>query len=299
MPECYLKQFVDSNTPNGHEPYVWIFDRGSKAGKKRAPKNTLTETDLYTFKSNDGIKDYSLEKSLGQIEGDYAVVFRRKIAGRLPLDRSEHLALCAFIAAMLQRTLKQKRHIEGFYDQLISITERMEQAHGLHAKTSLELKRAKQDAHRINIVQNVPEMVNILQKMNLAFLCAGASTSFITSDAPCFLFNSDLQWQRFYGPGLGQKNVEVRMPLSPKVSVTFTWANNLRGYLGISDDWVHEHNRMVFGYSDAHFIANSPRVKRGWFSRFPLDPIFIGRILKNEAQRKIWGFGSKTHGRSR
>jgi len=59
IPKCYLKQFVDPNTPPGHEPYVWIFEREAKRGKKRAPKNILAETDFYTLKG-----DYVIEKTL-------------------------------------------------------------------------------------------------------------------------------------------------------------------------------------------------------------------------------------------
>src|SRR5579863_4393420 len=98
IPKCYLKQFVDPDTPTAQEPYVWIFDSGSKQGKKRAPKNVLTETDIYTFEGRDGTKNYSLEKSLAQIESDYASVFEEKINRHLPLNAGEHLVLCAFVA---------------------------------------------------------------------------------------------------------------------------------------------------------------------------------------------------------
>src|ERR1039458_8344765 len=155
IPRCYLKQFVDPNTPAGHEPYVWIFDRRSRAGKKRAPKNILTETDIYTFKGRDGAKNYSLEKNLSQIESEYASVFENKISQKLPLNRSEHMVLCAFVAAMLQRTPKQKEHIERLFDQLISMTESVERAHGLPAEKSLALKEAKANAHRASIAQSV------------------------------------------------------------------------------------------------------------------------------------------------
>jgi hypothetical protein len=278
---------------------VWIFDRSSKTGKKRAPKNILTETDIYTFKGRDGAKDYSLEKNLSQIESEYTSVFDTTIKQKLPLNRSEHMVLCAFVAAMLQRTLKQKKHIERVFDQMISMAANLEKAHGLPAKKSLELKEAKANAHRTAIVQSVPEIANILSKMNVAFLCTNNGGSFITSDAPCFLFNSQLQFERLYAPGLGQKYVEVRMPLSPEISVTFTWANNLRGYLVISKDWIHEHNRMVFGYSDAHFIGNSPKLKRRWFRRFPLDPVFVGRIIREKTKLALQDLRHKIHGRDR
>jgi len=295
IPQCYLKQFVDPNTPPGQEPYVWIFDRGCKRGKKRAPKNILAETDFYTLKIKTGEKDYTIEKTLSQIESEYSSVFEKTIKYKLPLDDRDHVFLCAFVAAMLQRTLKQKANMEGFLDQLITMTEEAEKTHGVEPKTSLELKQAKEDAHKLSIVQMIPGITKILFQMNLAFLCSNRRGSFITSDAPCFLFNSRLQWQRFYGPGLGQKYVEVRMPLSPEMSVVFSWANNLRGYLEIETDLIHECNRMVFGHSHEYFIANSPKIKRRWFRRFPLDPIFIWRILKNEVESTLARLRHKYH----
>lgn len=278
---------MDPNTPAGQEPYVWIFERGTKRGKKKAPKNILSETDFYTLKVKSEERDYTIENTLAKIESEYAGVFDRKIKNKIPLDNYEHLVLCTFVAAMLQRTLKQKEKIEGFFDQMISMTEQMEKAHGVSPKKSLELKKEKEDAHKISVMQMIPHITKILMRMNLAFLCSNRRSSFITSDSPCYLFNSRIQFQRFYGPGLGQKHVEVRMVLSPEISLCFSRVNNLRGYLEIDTDWVHETNRMTFGHSHQYFIANSPRIKRRWFRRFPLDPIFIWRILKNKTKIKI------------
>ena len=136
----------------------------------------------------------------------------------------------------------------------------------------------------------LPHITKILMKMNIAFLCANKEGSFITSDSPCFLFNSRLQWQQFYVPGLGQKHVEVIMPLSPEISLCFSWVNNLRGYLEVGRDWIHELNRSVFGHSHQYFIANSSKTKRRWFLRFPLDPIFIWRIVTNKTKQKLVNF---------
>ena len=194
VPQCYLKQFIDPNTPKRHEPYVWIFERGRKIGKKKAPKNILAETDFYTLKTKLGGKDYTIEKSLSQIESEYAAVFDKKIKNKSPLNNYEHLILCAFVAAMLQRTLKQKENIEGLLDQVIKMTEEMEKAHGVPPKKSLELKKEKENAHKISVLQMIPHITKILLKMNLAFFCSDKSVSFITSDSPCFLFNSRLQW---------------------------------------------------------------------------------------------------------
>ena len=284
---AYLKQFVDPNIPEGYEPYVWIFERGKRVGKKRAPKNILSETDFYTLKTKFGGKDYTIEKSLAQLEGKYASIFEKKIKSKLPLDNYEHIVLCAFVAAMLQRTLKQKENIEGFLDRVIKMTEEMKKAHGVPPKKLLELEKEKENARKISVIQMIPHITKILLKMNLAFLCNDKSVSFITSDSPCFLFNSRLQWQRFYNPSLMQRHVEIRMPLSPEISVCFSWINNLRGYLQVDRDLVHEFNRMTYGHSHKSFIANSPKIKRRWFRRFPLDPIFIMRIFKNKTWPQI------------
>jgi hypothetical protein len=123
--------------------------------------------------------------------------------------------------------------------------------------------------------------------MNVAFLCADKHGSFITSDTPCYLFNHQLQWQRIYSPGLAQKQVEVRMSLSPEIAVCFSWVNNIRGYLRVDRDLVHESNRMILAHAHNYFIASSPKVKRRWFRRFPLDPIFVTRILVNEGKSKL------------
>lgn len=56
-------------------------------------------------------------------------------------------------------------------------------------------------------------------KMSLSFLCSDRTGSrFITSDDPVTLFNPDLQWQRFYGPGLAQRNIQVTMSVSPNIT---------------------------------------------------------------------------------
>lgn len=281
IPQCYLKQFVDPNTPKEHEPYVWIFERDKKIGKKKSPKNILAETDFYTLKTKLGGKDYTIEKKLSQLESEYAVVFDKKIKNKIPLNNYEHIILCAFVAAMLQRTLKQKENIEGFLDQIIEHTESLEKAHDLKPKKSLELKEEKENAHKISLAKMIPHITEILLKMNLAFLCSDKKGVYITSDAPAYLFNSHLQWQNFYGPGLGQKHVEVVIPLSTEVTAIFSWVNNLRGYVQVGADRVHDLNRMLFGRSHKYFIANSPKIKRMWFRRYPLDPIFIFRIIKN------------------
>lgn len=289
IPQCYLKQFVDSKTPSGHEPYVWIFEREAKLGKKRAPKNILAETDFYTLKG-----DYMIEETLAQIESEYSVIFESKIKKKIPLTPYGHKVFCVFVAAMLQRTLKQKENIEHFIDQIVDHAKQMEIAHGVPHETSLEWEKEKEDAHKLSVTQMIPEITKILLQMNVAFLCTkNKHVSFITSDSPAFLFNSKLQFQRFMGPGLGQKHVEVRLPLSPEISVCFSWINNLRGYIKFNEDMVHDWNRMVYGHSHQYFIADSEKLNRRWFRRLPLDSVFLWRYLRHEVEQRLTRFRNR------
>lgn len=130
VPQCYLREWVDPNTLSGQEPYVWIFNRGEKTGKRKAPSNIFTETDLYTLHHKSGKKNYVIEETLSNLEGRYASVFRDKISRYLPLIEEEHMILCAFVAAMMQRTPRYRDNMNRFYDELASHAEAMERAHG-------------------------------------------------------------------------------------------------------------------------------------------------------------------------
>jgi hypothetical protein len=184
VPQFYLREFLDPNTPKGQEPYVWVFAKDGKKKQRRAPKNILWETDLYTFEV-EGAKHYELEQALSKIEGEFAEIVRKKIKAHLPLTVQEHQMLCMFVATMLQRTVRQKDNLEGFYDQLVEHVERIETHHGSDGSTSAKLRVAKKNLHKVGILEILSQIPELLGRMSLAFLCTdGTSARFITSDDP-------------------------------------------------------------------------------------------------------------------
>lgn len=281
IPQSYLREFVDPNTPSGQEPYVWIFNKGERKGRKKAPSNIFTETDLYTIKLKSGEKSYVIEETLSSVESKYAAVFREKIKQHLPLSPEEHILLCVFVAIMLRRTIRYKDNVERFFDELIQRTEMLERAHNAAPRTSLELKEEKENVHKRGVFDSLPKITQLLTEMSVAFLVAEKGAKFVTSDDPCNLFNPDLQWQRFYGPGLGQKNVQLTLPLSPQIMLCMSWSN-FRGYMRWERARVQESNRMTVGYAYKYFISHSPKPKRMWFRPYPLDPLFIMKIIKHK-----------------
>lgn len=291
VPQCYLREFADSSTPSNKEPFIWIFNKKGNNKRRDKIKNVLTSNDLYTLKIQ-GKKNYSIEETLANLEGKYAEIFRTKIKNRLPLNEEEHIILCAFVSVMLQRTLRHKDSLDRFYNELIEHAEAIEQANNLEPKESERLKKFKRDTHKLGVVQLLPDITELLIKMSVAFLCAEGGARFLTSDDPCNLFNPDLQWQKFYGPGLAQSNVQVTLPLSPDIMLCMSWSN-LRGYIQWEKSRVEEANRMVVNHCYQYFVSHTPKTKRMWFRRYPLDLFFILKILRHKVETilyrlKIW-----------
>ena len=295
VPRCYLSEFTDPNTPAGQEPYVWVFDRDGKNPRKKAPKNIFTETHLYTFEFN-GKRDFSIEQSLSAIETKYAYVFRHKIKQKKPLSEMEHAYLCVFVAAQLQRTLRFKNNQENFIQQLIDHGAQISLVHGVTDSPQVrKWKEYKKDIHKLQLIESVPFLANILMQMSLTFLCSKNPTKhwFITSDDPCVMFNPDLQWQRFYGPDFGQKNVQLTLALSPEIMAMFTWSN-FRGYSYVNGGGIESMlNRMTRAHTDKEFISPHPKKKMIWFSRVPLDLFFLLKALKNETKIFFYKLKSK------
>jgi hypothetical protein len=152
VPQCYLREFADLTTPGGKEPFVWIFNRDGKNRRRDKVKNVLASNDLYTIKIQ-GKNNYAIEETLAELEGKYAEVFRTAIKTRQPLTEEQHVILCAFVSAMLQRTLRHKDNLEHFYDELIASAEALEATHHLPPDRSQELRQHKQNVHKLGVFQ--------------------------------------------------------------------------------------------------------------------------------------------------
>ena len=187
----------------------------------------------------------------------------------------------------MQRTPRFKRNQENFIQQLIDHGTQMALAHGVTDSPQVrQWQEYKKDVHKLQMVEGIPLVANILMQMSVAFLCSKDPSRhwFVTSDDPCVFFNPDLQWQRFYGPGFGQQNVQLTLALSPEITVMFTWAN-FHGYSYVSNGNIENMlNRMTWSRADKEFISPHPKKKWIWFSRIPLDPFFFLKVVKNETK---------------
>ena len=286
VPQCYLKEFATPDSISKKEPLIWIFPKDKRKGRLDKIKNVLFAKDLYTIDVGDK-KDYSIEISLGNIEAEYAKVYREKIKKRLPLSKRDHLVLCVFISALMQRTLRHKDSLEKFLTEVIEKMEALDEAHNTKSKIVEDYKRLRANSHKLNIFKILPDITDVLKRMNLVFICTeNVSSKYITCDDPCIMFNPDLQWQRFYGYGLAQKSIELTITLSPSTMVIFSW-QNLRGYIRTTNSRVEDHNRMVRSHSYKYYLLNKSKPKLIWFSKYPLHISFLIKVFKHELKEHI------------
>lgn len=287
VPQCYLREFADPLSFFSKDYFVWIIDRDGKRKRRDKVKNVLFSNDLYTISIPGKGKDYTIEKKLQDIEGAYATIFREKISKRLPLSEEEHAMLCIFVAAMLQRTLRHKDSVEKFSNDIAEMFSKMEVRHGVPPSKSLEAKKYLKNAHKTELINSIPEISKILSNMSLAFLCTPSRRrKFITSDDPCTLFNPDLQWQAFCVPGLGQKAVQLTLPLSPYITLCLTWSS-IRGYMIATESMVDDINRMTRASCYKYFISHTTWLKLVWFSRYPFSVVFMIRVFKKRVLDRL------------
>ena len=142
VPQCYLKEFATPDSTNDKEPLIYIFPKDKRVGRLDKIKNVLFAKDLYTLDIG-GKKDYSVETSLGNIESEYTTVYREKISKRLPLSKRDHLILCVFIGALMQRTLRHKDSLENFLTEVIEKMEKMDEAHNTKSRIVDDYKKLR------------------------------------------------------------------------------------------------------------------------------------------------------------
>lgn len=194
------------------------------------------------------------------------VLVRRKISNTLPLDNRERAELCTFVAAMSIRTKCQQQNFRTQYSEVHDMVVDMEKFHNAPPKTSLETQVLRDYAHQITISKMLKMIPQILYRMNMAFFISHDDIGFITSDHPCVWFNPEAyKWPPLYRhPGLGQKHIEVTLPLTPKYLLYGSW-NNITGYHNCPINLTDELNRRTRGYCNEYFICRRNQTKPIWF----------------------------------
>jgi hypothetical protein len=105
-----------------------------------------------------------------------------------------------------------------------------------------------------------------LNGANSVILVTNDETGFITSDTPCVWFNPSLyKLPPFYRhPGLGQKDIEVTLPLTPRHLLTISHHRYPR-YVTINSKAVDEFNRRTRFHCAEEFVSWKGETQPYWF----------------------------------
>lgn len=284
IPRSYLAAWCDPDTPVGHEPYVWVFPKDGGAGRRKAPHNIFTETDLYTVRTPDGSRDLRLEHGLSGLEAAFADIRKKTIEPRGELSEADRFMLTAFMAAMQARTLKQRDHWQGQFKGVVEQGERMMES--IRRMSPAERKRlppslGSGSSPRFSLAEvrslaanPIPSLLYtaisgmgpLLYQMHLSIFCTTSDPGFITSDAPCVVFDPEARRRPFpfNATGLAFPTVEVTLPISP-TRLALISHKQLRPYIDAPDAIVHELNRLNRGYANEKFVVSRDHTQPGWY----------------------------------
>ncbi len=229
---------------------------------------------MYTVKLTDGSRNLIIENTLSGIESAFSQVVEKVIQHRLPITDHDRAILCVFASAMSARTQEQKENFTDFFAKIHRQVRSMEEAFGTGFEQSENLEKLRDNAQAWILEQILAYMPRILHEMALTFLVADEGQDFITSDEPCVWWNPKLHTLPpvYRHPGLGQKDIEVRLPLTPSVLAVFS-RHYPQGYHVIPETVVDDVNRITRWHSKEHFISLTGDAKPVWFEKgqMPID----------------------------
>jgi len=281
VPACYLKPWCDPNVPEHYEPYVWRISKDGAQKKNKPPRKILKEPDFYTIVRPDGSRDLTVEDTNARLEDRYCTLVRQKIALNTPIDNEDKALMCLFAALSLARSKKQKVRLQDSLGMLDDMVRSMEAQFNLRPKKSLEIEEAARHAPAISISTLVEFMCERMCDMTTTVFVA-KSGRFITSDAPCVMFNPEMySWPPFYRhAGLGQEAVEVTLPLTPRHLLALSWRGK-EGYVELDEHLVDEANRRTRLACHEYFISQTCPTKPIWFEEGKLSRLIEPRLAWN------------------
>ncbi|MBU3145990.1 DUF4238 domain-containing protein [Clostridium sp. CF012] len=285
IPQSYLEEWCDPNTPKAYDKYVWRFKSDGSDPKKKAPKNIFFEPDMYTIQLKDGTRILDIEHGLAGLENTFANIRTNCLAKHKEINHEDRIMILAFIAASYSRTPSRREHYKKQWGSALDLMnfmkkdmegaspERRKAMESLgplsedSPKFSMEeVSRIAKDPLQETLIPSINALTAAFMPMNLSILCTNNNVGFITSDAPCVWFDPKA-YERpamYRSPGLAYPRIEITLPISPKQKALLSWAP-LNDYINISDDMLDNSNRTTRFYAHEYFIVNRNYTKEIWF----------------------------------
>ena len=266
-----LQRFCDSRGT------LWTYDK--QAGKiyPGTPLSQARKRYFYSFKDRNGVRNPAVERFLSQIDGDGKTAIQSLLQQeRLTDERALHFM--RFAAAQLLRVETYFQRLEQHLSPILQETANRMFKHDPEFKehvtkelremgaseTDIEglfasLERgefqvtANRDYLKATFLQILDKLVSLFCQMNWLFLRIEDGTdTFLVSDNPLVL--EDVGPRKSQPLGIANPNIEITMPLSPKVVAIGAWTGPT-DYGVISHESIRIVNRRTIDQADRFVYA--------------------------------------------
>lgn len=268
IPHCYLKAWVDPETPLGQTPYVHVFDRHGGDHRRKCPANIFKMADLYTIFDGTS-RNLRIERAFSQWEADFVNV-RELIEAKKFGTGDDAADLYAFAGAMITRP---PHRIESVTKQWTSIAQKMRTIRinpnmpsipMLSTKPGMNLAQVQELADNPmgtwfpNAVAAHVETISHLFGCDV--LVNDTEDPFLTSDAPAVIYHppfNDHPRRRLMPRGLGSPGCEITLPVSPRFALLFRHKKpGIHSFLNASRQYVFEINFRTITRARADIISD-------------------------------------------
>jgi len=294
IPVCYSQAWVDPATPTNYEPYIWLFSKTGNNLRKRSPKNSFVEKDMYTVIADDGSRDLRIETNLAKLEGEFSEIRREKLEKLLPLDFKDRLILMMFLAAMYARTKSYEAHWKEQWQKVLDLGKKMHNwvenatqaerdrmasiSHGPPDENSQSFTLEDVEGFSEKPIQSSIDSIMIglppmIMDIPSVIIHTEEPNRFITSDTPCIWFdNRAFETPYEFGVGgLISPTLEITLPISPYLMLYLGRGLIVDGlYTPIHDtDLIDNFNKRTVMWSRDNCVTNSEEIRPTWLPSRP------------------------------
>jgi hypothetical protein len=169
---------------------------------------------------------------------------------------------------MLGRSKPQGNYMQDQWRNLADTVRRFETPTGSNSPLSEQIETFADESHAHLVTQTIESATPILLSMGLNIVTTNAPLGFITSDAPAVMYNPKAHTfpPHYRAPGLLQRDIEVSLPLTPRLLAYFSHKPPLRQfYVELSESETDEMNRGTFFHCGEEFVSWKGTTKEAWF----------------------------------
>ena len=285
VPSCYLSAWLEPVAPVGQERALWKVSKDGSSKHRRSPQKTFVQSDRYTVFLKDGTRDLKIEHTLDKIENDFAGVSRRLHRGE-KLTILDKAKLAIFTGAMLGRTTRRTDDWGNAWKDIQTIVKQFEgdgrtnrasgsspvgmpPPPGATRVSSTEIDELLVNVNPDYLVNVVETAAPILFAMDLSIYSTDNKPGFLTSDDPCIMDNPTAY--RYHpmrrSPGLRQRDVQVLLPLSPRLLIAFTHKQTFPYITPVPQQVLDDFNRLVIWHANEEFISWTGEIRSEWFMK--------------------------------